>query len=273
LVADADGWFVLGVDPAPSKTTVAFDGTAFHAWAPVDVKGCLAGLIAGKRHVLVLWDAPLSMDEGSFYGRQVDRAASALVRNWTERPVPIAERKAIGVAPAAGCPHNLLSMHVLGGPVGQPQLGLELLRDRADLATGGRWFAEVHPAVAMGAWHAKHRELGTMPRYKRRAGVASGLLGRLRNQVPDCGLGPPVGDLELAWEATRAEWNRAATKGGVRLAALGDDALDAWVSWALGQQLLRARAELWRGEGVLAATPCARGSYVMPLMAGIAGSV
>ncbi len=149
-MSNIDPWLVVGVDPAPSKTTIAFDGESFHAWAADEVEARLEALIGDRRPVLVLWDAPLCMDEGDFYRRQVDVAARARIDRW----VPdVAVKKAIGVAEAAGCPHNILSMSVLGRPVGETRLGLTLLQERSQLDQPGRYLAEVHPAVAMGVWH------------------------------------------------------------------------------------------------------------------------
>jgi len=75
-------WLVLGVDPAPRKQTVAFDGEGSATWHPTVVKQSLQTRIqaatAVGRPVLLLWDAPLHRDTDDFYSRRVDQDAQAM---------------------------------------------------------------------------------------------------------------------------------------------------------------------------------------------------
>lgn len=259
---DGSDWFVLGVDPAPSKKTVAFDGTKFLHWEAADVRQKLHEVVSAKttagQPVLVLWDAPLCMDEGNFYSREVDRSAQSIVDGWKKNGVVAGsgekERSAVGIAAAAQCPHNILSMNVLGLPMGGPpsERGLRLLTDRRALdANSGAWVAEVHPAVAIGAWY-KHHELGKhheppkLPRYKQNKGKSRDVLAALLDGVDELRnlvSGPLLSEL-------------------LSNKKYGDDELDAFVAWALGKLLLAKKAELWRGLGP--DEHATRGYYVMP---------
>ncbi len=256
-------WLVLGIDPAPSKNTVVFDGREFKEWPAVTVRDTLHKRVRDETenggHVLVLWDAPLCMDSGNFYSREVDRSAKSVVKAWIKDDVvsgkkngKIKEKNAVGVADAAGCPHNILSMDVLGMPAGvrEPGQQLQLLTDPLALEAGGAWVAEVHPAVAIGAWYqhyglGKHHEPKKLPRYKQDNATAREVFKALLSDVDELHrllpLTLPMD--ELLEEAT-------------------DDRLDAFVAWALGMLLLNNQAVLWRGlapkEGIT------RGYYVMP---------
>jgi hypothetical protein len=224
-----DDWRVLGVDPAPSKQTVAFDGHRFHTWDAADVEEAVGELVVAARDEqkshLITWDAPIALDPGSFYGRAVDKHAKHMVRGWADTCAP----KAVGIAAAAQCPHNLLSMSALGLPVGSPKHGLRVLHDRRDLARGGSWIAEVHPAVAVGWWF-HHRSLGLLERYKNKRSVASEVFATLTTQVPSL-----------------RHLHEQHPLRAVDVAAFTDDHLDAWVAWALGALLVDGRAQLWRG--------------------------
>ncbi len=143
---------VIGIDPAPTKQTAVYDGERFTFWDVLDVPARVADLARSHLDLLVAWDAPLGLDPGPsrFYGRRVDRAAKRLNDRWVaDRRV---ERKVIGVADAASCPHNLLTQAALGLPVGGPHAPWQLVETAQPLPAAGRWLVEVHPAVALGAW-------------------------------------------------------------------------------------------------------------------------
>jgi predicted nuclease with RNAse H fold len=255
---EGSDWFVLGVDPAPSKKTVAFDGKKFHHWQAADVRQELHKLVSAQttagQPVLVLWDAPICMDKGSFYGRQVDKDAKAVVKRWMLDQIVGGkvdkEKPAVGIAAAAQCPHNLLSMDVLGLPMGQPKAGLSLLTDPKTLQNGGAWVAEVHPAVAMGAFYARHRKDGEkLLRYKKNKERSLGILNMLLTRIPSVRHAVPDATLECL-------------RGCESEGDFGDDELDAFVAWLLGRLLLRGKAQLWRGFG--ANERGAGGYYVMP---------
>jgi ADP-ribosylglycohydrolase len=117
------------------------------------------------------------MDPGEYYKRAVDVDAKKLVASWSS----VLEPKAVGVAAAAQCPHNILSMAVLGLPMGVPRHGLQLLADASALEAGGRWVAEVHPAVALGWWYARQGAGSAvrLPRYKGNDDAVDRVRGRL----------------------------------------------------------------------------------------------
>ena len=249
-VHSATDWKVIGIDPAPSKETVAFDGAQFHVCLPDGVNALIAAQTGDRDRVLVLWDAPLRMDPGEYYKRAVDVDAKKLVASWSS----VLEPKAVGVAAAAQCPHNILSMAVLGLPMGVPRHGLQLLADASALEAGGRWVAEVHPAVALGWWYARQGAGSAvrLPRYKGNDGMVDKVRGDLVEllQPLRAFIGPE------AWAFLDSD-----AGGGSPLK--NDDQLDAWVAWLLGRLLLAGRAELWRGADA-AAVQRDGGYYVLP---------
>ncbi|MFM2248607.1 MAG: hypothetical protein RL071_4682 [Pseudomonadota bacterium] len=193
---------------------------------------------------------PLRMDPGEYYKRAVDVDAKKLVASWSS----VLEPKAVGVAAAAQCPHNILSMAVLGLPMGVPRHGLELLADASALEAGGRWVAEVHPAVALGWWYARQGAGSAvrLPRYKGNDDAVDRVRGRLVELLQPLRalIGPE------AWAFLDSD-----AGGGSTLK--NDDQLDAWVAWLLGRLLLAGRAELWRGADA-AAVQRDGGYYVLP---------
>ncbi len=179
----------IGIDPAPGKPTVMCEededkpgGFAFKAWKPHEVRAEIADLLStakesGER-LVVTWDAPLRLDRGEvpnsrdYASRLIDNAVSRWKAKLASSRDPSSQRlasDAVGVANAASCPHNLLSQHVWGLPVGAaPDHGAHLLLPGQTHATvsASCVLAEVHPAVALAAWWVGQGTSGPMPRYK-----------------------------------------------------------------------------------------------------------
>lgn len=239
---------VIGIDPAPTKKTticISKDGDAprFEELKPTEVLPKIEAWLSDGTRTLFLWDAPLRLDRSSsrrFHSRAIDSATQRWLKG-TRRVEP----RAVGVSAAAQCPHNLLSQHVWGLPVGErPRHGLRLLQSADRVLTGDEsWLAEVHPAVAVAVWWSARGPRRAMPRYKpggkTKAADARANLQRivrvLERILPE---GPrPSGALvgDRGWD---------------------DDRLDAWVAWRLGRDLLAGCAR--------ALGPVDGGTYVLP---------
>jgi hypothetical protein len=212
---------------------------------------------AADAPAVLTWDAPLRLDpaepEGArnYASRQIDAA----VRTWLASRAPPEQGRAmgpsiakgaVGVTHASGCPHNLLTQHVWGLPVGDaPAHGTKLLLpgQRAGTRLPRRVLAEVHPAVTLAAWWMASGGTAAMPRYKRKSGIGAtgareGLetvldfLGTLfRHEVPTCQI-------------------REDDHGQP------DDRLDAWVAWRMAFDWTEGRAQALRPPG--------GGSYLLP---------
>ena len=59
---------VLGIDPAPAKDSVIFDGNEFQHFSPKQLKEHIDRLSMQEESLFIAWDAPLSaaMDEENF---------------------------------------------------------------------------------------------------------------------------------------------------------------------------------------------------------------
>jgi len=51
---------VLGIDPAPAKDSVMFDGKEFQHFSPKQLKEHIDGLSKQEELLFIAWDAPLS---------------------------------------------------------------------------------------------------------------------------------------------------------------------------------------------------------------------
>jgi predicted RNase H-like nuclease len=199
-------WSVLGIDPAPSKDTVAFDGERFHRIRPQDIRDWLIERLTGE--VLVSWDAPLAFDPAqSFYTRPVDKTLAAFCR----------DEPAVNVAPFGNLSHWSITCHALGYPFGQPPENLVLVAEPAELPRDRPAVIEVHPALAMLLWWRQRRS-EPFPQYKR--GPSASRLAALQEILDTLSSCLPMAEAVLA--AAQADPPRA------------DDYLDAAVAYELG---------------------------------------
>ena len=216
---------VISIDPAPSKPAVVCDG-AFRRVAAADLPG-FCRTLAERRDVLLLWDAPLTgppadgtIPPSAYSQRTAERFFS---RAATGYKTP----RGISVLPYAGCPHWAITRASLGLPVcgryGLPldALPFRLTTDAADIAAGGRFVVESHPAVAAWLWLRVVDEPDRAWAYK--------------------GAKAAVGIVEM-WAALRAAWAATLSPAVLRtVEALpepqDDDELDAAVGWVLGSAL------------------------------------
>lgn len=202
---------VLGIDPAPSKDTVVFDGTDFTRVKPNDLRGWLTARLTPD--TLVSWDAPLAFDPAkSFYTRPVDKVLKAMC----------ADEPAVNVAPFANLSHWAITCHALGYPFGEPPGNLTLVADPSELPSQRPAVIECHPAVAMLVWWRLHRS-EAFPSYKSgpKAQRTAALI-----EVVDV-LGRHVSSAALVLAAAAADPPR------------GDDYLDAAVAHELGLRFIR----------------------------------
>ncbi len=220
---------VLGIDPAPKKKAAIWSEVGLRRVPPRELRTFLTDLLTGSRGVIVVWDSPLAFDPSyGFSDRCIDRAA----RSWMIVNVRagLIEAGAVAVRPFSGCPHWVFSCHVLGLPFGEKINGLSLYSSKAWKPKAGNGFViEVHPAVALAALWIDMQIETPFPRYK----------GSGAQQTPAL---------------------IAATLGFPSEAGENDDALDAFVAYHLGTQLLA-------GEASLVGDPC-RGGYLLPRTSG-----
>ena len=221
---------VLGVDPAPSKPTVFFNGTNFDVVEPQAVRGKIEE--AAHNGALIAWDAPLAFNpRNGFYSRPVDEQLDALVK----------VEPAVKVAPFANLSHWSISCEALGYPYGDPPSGMELV-DSQSAATRGAAVIEVHPAVALlvwwrlrkhgSAWASTVDGRSRMPQYKKTP----------NRIVPE--IIAAVGDELRCRDAVEIGLSSRLTLGKPNRRPKADDLLDAAVAHELGLRFLEDRTHV-----------------------------
>ena len=174
----AGGVHVIGIDPAPVKPVVTFDGSEFEPVEPADMRGWLDQRLREQPNTLIAWDAPLAFDPTtSFYSRAVDKKLAAAAR----------DEPSINTAHFANLSHWAITCHVLGFPFGEPPRGLQLV-DAMPETPNAPLLIEVHPAFAVFLWWRSAAAEGPVPPYKRggraaRLGAAERLLAHVGSEL------------------------------------------------------------------------------------------
>jgi len=148
---------VLGIDPAPSKKSIVFDGEIFHHLDIAALEHYLNAIKEKHLDIFISWDAPLSgaikkenfslsiRKIESFFYRQ-SKTAQAL--NGGEG-IP----KGISTLGFSGCPHWSISQYLFGLPIINPFLQksseFKLLMSNTALKKSGLYITEAHPALSM----------------------------------------------------------------------------------------------------------------------------
>lgn len=211
---------VVGIDPAPGKTSHVVEDGSLHEPMPAEqLASFLYRLRARHKRVLICWDAPLS-------GPADPDTLEVTGSDHTQRPIEkFFSRQAgykaptgISVLPYGGCPHWTISQRLLGlprlGPWMAPWNELPFhLVDENDLPTeDGHYVAEVHPAVALWLWGVSADEPISDWRYKKDSTALTRLWKMLEHRLLSIGLLKESHGFEPS----------------------NDDELDAFVAWTLG---------------------------------------
>jgi len=204
-----NNWYIVGIDPAPTKDAVLCHGIGrFDCVPPQSLRDWFDVLLAHHEKVLIAWDAPLSFESGNFYDRKIDKAARKWASTWVKKG-RVAE-KAISARPFAGLPHWAISCHTLGHPFGTPPGRLRLVEQ----INKGHCLVEVHPAIALAVWWIEKQIRLPLKRYK-------------NNKIATAMIANALG---FPYEA-----------------GTDDDHLDAYIAFILGKMLLRGEAR-WIGS-------------------------
>lgn len=155
---------VIGIDPAPVKDTILFDGKVFHPIPANKLRDYLSELKKKHQNLLLCWDAPLTsfsdtylqkskddknkIDDSNFYTRKIEH-----IIKYEMKHKPHA---GISTMPYASCPHWVITQHCLGLPqlfdeyrtVSRP---FALITQNCPPLSGCH-VIEVHPALALWGW-------------------------------------------------------------------------------------------------------------------------
>ena len=146
---------VLGIDPAPAKDSVIFDGKEFQHFCPQGLKEYIDTLVTQEESLFIAWDAPLSAalddDNFSLTIRKIERFFNRNGRYAKELHIP----EGISTLGFSSCPHWTLSQYIFGHPVINPyfqnNIDFELVMDneRLSKSRAGHYITEIHPALSM----------------------------------------------------------------------------------------------------------------------------
>ena len=243
---------VLGIDPAPSKKSVAFDGENFHAFSIPELEEFLEEEKKSHKSILVSWDAPLSgaLDKEnfslsirkieSFFYRQ-SKTAKSLDEG---RGIP----HGISTLGFSGCPHWTISQYLFGLPILNSKLQkssvFKLLMSRDKLNSTGLYITEIHPALSI--WILLKQELQNhqlfQDSWQYKGNSAKDTLKRREMLIES------LLSLTLVKDVLKTDVN-----------IQSDDELDAFVCWLMGARLVQndKRVTIY-GDAI-------RGSFLLPM--------
>ncbi|RLA80763.1 MAG: hypothetical protein DRG78_10355 [Epsilonproteobacteria bacterium] len=144
---------IIGIDPAPSKKSIVFDGEIFLELTPIELKNYIEALSKNHDSIFISWDAPLSaaIDKENFSLtiRKIERFFNRLGRHAKELGIP----EGISTLGYSGCPHWSISQYIFGLPILNPSLQqsskFNLVMNEADINEKGYFITEIHPALSM----------------------------------------------------------------------------------------------------------------------------
>ena len=243
---------VLGIDPAPSKKSVVFDGENFLHLSIFELEELLEKEKSQSENILISWDAPLSaaLDREnfslsirkieSFFYRQ-SRTAKALDEG---RGIP----HGISTLGFSGCPHWSISQYIFGLPILNPKrqrvAEFQLLMSRDNLSSKGLYITEIHPALSM--WILLKDQLKTHALFQHswqyKGNSAEETLKRRAILIE------LILQLDLVKDVLKST-----------IEIKNDDELDSFVCWLMGEHLVRGDAR------VAIYGDSKRGSFLLPL--------
>lgn len=144
---------VLGIDPAPSKESVIFDGEKFLHFDVRELKEYIESESKREDSLFISWDAPLSaaLDDNNFSLsiRKIERFFNLNGRYAKSLGIP----RGISTLGFSGCPHWSISQYIFSYPILNSETQLpskfKLLMDENELTKSGHYITEIHPALSM----------------------------------------------------------------------------------------------------------------------------
>lgn len=243
---------VLGIDPAPSKKSVVFDGKTFYSLTINELEEFLEEEKKNHKSILISWDAPLSSalekDNFSLSIRKIESffyRQSKTAKSLDEgRGIP----HGISTLGFSGCPHWTISQYLFGLPILNPKLQktsvFKLLMSRDELNSSAYEITEIHPALSM--WILLKQGLQNYPLFKEswqyKGNSAKETLQRREILIEK------LLSLTLVKDVLGSDVN-----------IKSDDELDAFVCWLMGELLVQndERVNIY-GDAI-------RGSFLLPM--------
>lgn len=151
---------VIGIDPAPSKKTVIYDGEQFIEISAIELKKEYLDKV--KTDTLICWDAPLTGGQPTNFNQKIEKYNPFYQRKIEQLINATIQVKGISTMGYAGCPHWAITQHCLGLPqiyqpeVPQSNLPFQLITEQLMIeqkkSLKGKYVVEVHPALALWLW-------------------------------------------------------------------------------------------------------------------------
>jgi len=141
---------LLGIDPAPSKQSVVFDGEQFFSLEPFALKPFLEDVV--DNNTFISWDAPLGDDfSASLSYKPIEKILNTKNSYIDGKKPP----RGISTLPFASCPHWSISQYVLGYPIvnneliNKEKLKYRLVQSNDDTTKEKPNLFETHPAYSL----------------------------------------------------------------------------------------------------------------------------
>ncbi len=141
---------ILGIDPAPAKRSVIFDGERFFEIEPLELKEFLDKIV--MKDTFIGWDAPLGDDFSlSLSYKKIERILNRKDSYIDGNKPP----KGISTLPFSTCPHWSISQYVTGYPIvnseiiDRSKLKYHLVQSNNDLSENKPNLFETHPAYSI----------------------------------------------------------------------------------------------------------------------------
>ena len=157
---------LIGVDPAPAKKSVVFDGERFSQFEADELKEYLESF---GSDTLISWDAPLGDDfSQSLSYKPIERVLNSKSSYIDGKKPP----RGISTLPFSGCPHWSISQYVLGYPIinkdiiDSSKLKFHQVFSKKDISKTKPNVIEAHPAFAMWVWLRDRVDFEDNWRYK-----------------------------------------------------------------------------------------------------------
>jgi len=145
---------IFGIDPAPVKNSIVFDGKKFREFSPYDLKRFINKVEYLYEDIFIAWDAPLSAAISSanfnLYERKIEKFFNRNAKNRRSFSIP----KGISTLGYACCSHWTISQYIFGYPVLNNKISVNhsfnLISDSYDVNYNhSKQITEIHPALSM----------------------------------------------------------------------------------------------------------------------------
>jgi len=231
---------ILGIDPAPVKNSVVFDGVKFRTFTPYNLKKFIQKLTYKSQDIFIAWDAPLSgaieKTNLNLYERKIEKyfnRNNKKVRNFL---IP----KGISTLGYAGCSHWTISQYIFGYPNLNEDISInhsfKLVQNQSDINyENGFQLTEIHPALSM--WIVLKDSLSTHPLFidtwQYKGANAKDKLNPKRREI--------IIDTLISIDFVKKEIDLEPFKDELMLS---DDKLDTFFCWLLGKKLINKQNDI-----------------------------